>query len=1421
MLLISPIAVFSANDEVSWHNKSPIEEVHVYLNMHFEKALVCKNVDSSGGNQYFDNEYCEVTSTSTTYGIGGFVTSGGVTNINNITSGGAYSNYTTQIVSQFIGGSPVSFTITSASGTAGMGVWIDWNNDLDFNDAGEQIYLSGMYVNPGNGTINIPAGTPLGNYRMRVVSNWLTASPSPCGNLGNAAYGEAEDYTFAVIEVPACMPPSQLNIVGVTASTAEVEWSSPADQDTWHILVLPEGSDAPTETTTGFEEVDENPYTIEGLDPTTNYDLYVRADCGTDGASLWSKMSFTTGCTTFNIPFWEGFNSDSSTEQCWTVLNENNDADQWDMNYTSTPYEGNQAAVLNTDFNNGNNDDWLISPNIDLTNTLGAARLKFHYKVQSSSEPNDFRVMLSTTGSNPADFTTELLPVTQVNNTTYQEMIINLVDDAGVALQQEVFVAFHVPQGGLDGWRLYIDNVIIEPYNADCPDPTDVVINQTTENSIEIGWTAPEDQDSWNVYVVPAGDPAPDDTTTDYEEVTENPYTIQGLDPATSYDVYVRSDCNTDGFSYWVGPIAATTTQVPSPVNFIDDFEEDSGWTFTNEGQTNQWHVGNATFYEGDSSLYISNDQGDSNAYTLSSSTTTHAIKDLSFPATTNEVTINFWWKGRGEGTSFDYMRVWLMPSTYQPVAGTQIVAANGGIQLGGNFNNQEEWEEYFQLLNLSDYAGQVGRLVFEWRNDGSGGTQPPAAVDNVEVKLVTCSRPIDVVVEKHQVTNALVASWTPVSGETQWEVIVQDAADPAPDENTVGIIVNTPQYTIPNVVNGQFYKIYVRAICSEDDSSLWTDGVDFSDFNPPACAKIDMEFPDLNMDVNGDFVHCAGELTLNLEAAFDDSMFKATDSYTVEQIEFLPPFPTTGGIEMNVFVDDVFSPNIELPFDFCFYGNNFSTAQVSSNGVIHLGGGYTGSSPWSMDGFGNGNVTSFPSPNYLLAEPEFKNVIMGVYQDIDPVPSKSPNANINYQVLGTYPCRALVVNFSEIRLYGCVNQQPAQNYQIVLYEITNIIEVYVFNRESCGPDGHNSGKGAIGLINNDGTQATIPPDRNVGTWTATNEAWRFSPNGDTNVEFGWYMNGNLISNNPSHQITIDGANETFDFEARVSYPGCVGGEDLVLKKGFTVKISEELDLGTPADLIFCSNNMQDEDRPRITDNYETIMQNITEKDAFNVTYHLTDEDAQAGTSPIGDPYNYIPEDCPKTIFVRVESIETLCFETTTFVVNCGITPELRLEDVMICNVYQLPTLPSNQEYLYYEYTSYASGSVEVVENPTTTQTLEPGRYEVFVQATSVDGCYEIDSYFIDIFPCIIPKGISPNGDGDNDYLDLSNYMVQEITIYNRYGKQVYSRGSDYKREWVGQDNNGKALPTGTYYYNIITPFQRFTGYIYLTKEVK
>src|SRR5690606_17630717 len=266
-------------------------------------------------------------------------------------------------------------------------------------------------------------------------------------------------------------------------------------------------------------------------------------------------------------------------------------------------------------------------------------------------------------------------------------------------------------------------------------------------------------------------------------------------------------------------------------------------------------------------------------------------------------------------------------------------------------------------------------------------------------------------------------------------EVIVQLASDPVPDDTATGVIVDEPQYLIEDVEEGVFYKIYVRAICSEDDKSLWTNGVDFSDFNPPACANVDIEFPDLVMDEFGDFIFCAadGELTLDLVADFDDTMFKATTSYDVEEIEYAPPFPFEGGIEMDVTIDDTWAPPYQLPCEICFYGNTFSTAQVGSNGMVAFGTDYCTSfacAPWAI-----GNTT-FPDPTY---DDRLRNVIMGVYQDIYPGPTTSPEGSINYQVLGTYPCRALVVNFKDINQFSCLASTGPQTSQIVIYEITNI----------------------------------------------------------------------------------------------------------------------------------------------------------------------------------------------------------------------------------------------------------------------------------------------------------------------------------------------------------------------------------------------
>src|SRR5690606_7025233 len=82
---------------------------------------------------------------------------------------------------------------------------------------------------------------------------------------------------------------------------------------------------------------------------------------------------------------------------------------------------------------------------------------------------------------------------------------------------------------------------------------------------------------------------------------------------------------------------------------------------------------------------------------------------------------------------------------------------------------------------------------------------------------------------------------------------------------------------------------------------------------------------------------------------------------------------------------------------------------------------------------------------------------------------------------------------------------------------------------------------------------------------------------------------------------------------------------------------------------------------------------------------------------------------------------------------------------------------------------------------------LSIGYYEVYVTDTTADGCEYTTSFKVSILPCDLPKGISPNGDGINDALELTAYRPLMLRIYNRHGKEVYSHGPGYTNQWVSQ----------------------------------
>ena len=89
-----------------------------------------------------------------------------------------------------------SFTGTSYTSDQ-VTVWIDFNNDKDFDDANEKVMTSAIKKSPWTGTITIPADVPTGSIRMRVRLN-DTSSGSNTTSCGTSTYGQVEDYTLSI-----------------------------------------------------------------------------------------------------------------------------------------------------------------------------------------------------------------------------------------------------------------------------------------------------------------------------------------------------------------------------------------------------------------------------------------------------------------------------------------------------------------------------------------------------------------------------------------------------------------------------------------------------------------------------------------------------------------------------------------------------------------------------------------------------------------------------------------------------------------------------------------------------------------------------------------------------------------------------------------------------------------------------------------------------------------------------------------------------------------------------------------------------------------------------------------------------------------------------------------------------------------------
>lgn len=450
------------------------------------------------------------------------------------------------------------------------------------------------------------------------------------------------------------------------------------------------------------------------------------------------------------------------------------------------------------------------------------------------------------------------------------------------------------------------------------------------------------------------------------------------------------------------------------------------------------------------------------------------------------------------------------------------------------------------------------------------------------------------------------------------------------------------------------------------------------------------------------------------------------SETYVVESIPYAPPFdyatldPVDGedsnpnDITINITRDDYWSQVIDLDFDntpdtppfrFCFFGNFYDKALVNSNGAITFSvGGPDGNGGQYMPnqyvswGF-NGGIP------YAGSDARTKLSIFGVLQDTDPEhhgapydPVTNPNGwKIQAKLTGNFPCRMMVFSIYNLGQFQCGYNVGGQTYQMVLYETSNVIEVYVENRTPC-TTWNNGGQGLIGIQDETGVNAFYPENRNGGGWSAHQEAWRFQPDnilglGEDQIvceseevvltafltdlpgiAYQWYLDDDAIDGATSAIYRVPAGNSG-TYRVVATAGGCLEVEDEVeVLFQDPPTINEE-----PDPLYFCDPSNGGHVEFTLSDANE----DITLGDAtLEVSYFGTYDNAYNNVDDLPD--RYVNDDpWNDVVFARVKDPATGCFSIVELELQVGRSPVLvEPETYRLCQI----GYNADDDYIYAEF---------------------------------------------------------------------------------------------------------------------------------------
>ena len=586
----------------------------------------------------------------------------------------------------------------------------------------------------------------------------------------DAFYLFLDDFTFEA--VPSCPKPKDLEATNITAESATLTWTS-----------------------------------IET--PSNGYNVRYRV----------GEIQHPT--------FFDDFESNSLTG--WTVYTDG-DAPQSDGWYTFEPstsglaieaHSGSYcASAWSWSSSSYNANNWLISPQVTFSKTL-----KFWVRT-NASYPDNYEVLLSTTGTDEADFTVTLQAMAPAPATgIWEEVSIDLTAYSGTG-----YIAIHHVDNDknyllIDDFGIYDDPTPAGAWvnttsntnskditgltestsydfevqancggetsdwaassfttNPDCMPVANLAVSDATTTTISLTWT---DQNGGEAnYIVTDGNDNPVTVT----NLTITGCTVTGLTANTAYTFKVTADCGSTAESI----NARTDCNALSTLPYEEGFEASSVnvycWDLDGFNRLN-----NSTYaHTGDGSIYSQ----EALAYAILPATTTN-ISDLM---------LNFWWYNANSGNDLGSLAVGYL--TDETDYSTFVTV--GTIDMSNSSNTYTKSDDFFFT------AAPAGARIALKYTEGSSGAQ--VIIDDVTVDVApSCIKPTNL-----EVTGGLyaVVSWTGTADS--FDIAFSD--DSTVDPGTV-IVGNTDQnsfelYNAVTLAEGT-YTVWVRANCGSDNS-VW-----------------------------------------------------------------------------------------------------------------------------------------------------------------------------------------------------------------------------------------------------------------------------------------------------------------------------------------------------------------------------------------------------------------------------------------------------------------------------------------------------------------------------------------------------------------------------------------------------------------------